>query len=174
MDKKKLHILQFQLKGISGRNMRGKLLQKRSTGKTTLANKKCSKHLQNIANIFSKLRHMLTYINLVISKILFILVLWDHTSPPAKTFLIFLAPPTHFKLELGGRVHAMLCQNFLTFWYWCAEKHFLLFIWFRFFSPSRPVHQYFCMEKTFLFSLDWNNAVFAGFSLISPESLGFL
>ena len=91
MDKKKLHILQFQLKGISGRNMRGKLLQKRSTGKTTLANKKCSKHLQNIANIFSKLRHMLTYINLVIPKILFILVLWDHTSPPAKNFLIFLA-----------------------------------------------------------------------------------
>ena len=107
MDKKKLHILQFQLKGISSRNMRGKLLQKRSTGKTTLANKKCSKHLQNIANIFSKLRHMLTYINLVIPKILFILVLWDHTSPPAKTFLIFLAHPLQAGVGRESACHVM-------------------------------------------------------------------
>ena len=34
MDEKKLHTLEFQLKGIDG-NMRCKLLQKRSTGKTT-------------------------------------------------------------------------------------------------------------------------------------------
>ena len=40
MDEKKLHSLEFQLKSI-GRNMRCKLLQKRSTGKTT----DCSKHL---------------------------------------------------------------------------------------------------------------------------------
>ena len=44
MDEKKLHTREFQLKGIGG-NMRGKLLQKRSTGKTT----ECSKHLQHIA-----------------------------------------------------------------------------------------------------------------------------
>ena len=63
-DEKKLHTWEFQLKGIS-RNMRCKLLQKRSTEKTT----ECSKHLRHIAtekDIFSKL---------VISKILLILVL---------------------------------------------------------------------------------------------------
>ena len=53
MDEKKLHTLEFQLKGI-GRNMRCKLLQNRSTGKTT----ERSKHLRHIAiekDIFSKL-----------------------------------------------------------------------------------------------------------------------
>ena len=44
MDEKKLHTREFHVKGIS-RNMRCKLLQKRSTGKTT----ECSKHLQCIA-----------------------------------------------------------------------------------------------------------------------------
>ena len=44
MDEKKLHTLEVQLKGIGG-NMRCKLLQKRSTGKTT----ESLKHLQHIA-----------------------------------------------------------------------------------------------------------------------------
>ena len=68
-DEKKLHTWEFQLKGIS-RNMRCKLLQKRSTEKTT----ECSKHLRHIAtekDIFSKL---------VIPKILLILVLCSLTS----------------------------------------------------------------------------------------------
>ena len=43
MGEKKLHTQEFQLKGI-GRNMRCKLLQKRSTRKTT----EYSKHLQHI------------------------------------------------------------------------------------------------------------------------------
>ena len=43
MDEKKIHAREFQLKGII-RNMRCKLLQKRSTGKT-----ESSKHLQHIA-----------------------------------------------------------------------------------------------------------------------------
>ena len=79
MDEKKLHTREFQLKGIGG-NMRGKLLQKRSTGKTT----ECSKHLQHIAiekDIFSELNNRcifqisLKYIKLAIPKILFILIL---------------------------------------------------------------------------------------------------
>ena len=77
MDEKKLHTRKFQQKGIS-RNMRCKLLQKRSTRKTT----ECSKHLQHIAiekDIFSELfrcifQISLNYIKLVIPKILFILV----------------------------------------------------------------------------------------------------
>ena len=77
MGEKKLHTQEFQLKGI-GRNMRCKLLQKRSTRKTT----ECSKHLQHIAiekDIFSELfrcifQISLNYIKLVIPKILFILV----------------------------------------------------------------------------------------------------
>ena len=78
MDEKQLHTCEFQLKGIS-RNMRCKLLQKRSTGKTT----ECSKHLHHIAiekDNFSELNRCifqisLKYIKLVIPKILFILVL---------------------------------------------------------------------------------------------------
>ena len=78
MDEKKLHTLEFQLNGIGGK-MRCKLLQKRSTGKTT----ECSKHLRHIAiekDIFSELNRCifqisLKHIKLVIPKILFILVL---------------------------------------------------------------------------------------------------
>ena len=78
MDEKKLHTLEFQLIG-SGGNMRCKLLQKKSTGKTT----ECSKHLRRIAiekDILSELNRYifqisLMYIKLVIPKILFILVL---------------------------------------------------------------------------------------------------
>ena len=78
MDEKKLHTWEFQLEGIGG-NMRCKLLQKRSTGKTT----ECSKHLRHIAiekYIFSELdkyilKISLKYIKLVIPEILFILVL---------------------------------------------------------------------------------------------------
>ena len=75
MDEKKLHTLEFQLKG-AGRNMR--CFKKRSTEKTT----QCSKHLQHITigkDIFSELRCIfqisLEYIKSVIPKILFILVL---------------------------------------------------------------------------------------------------
>ena len=53
VDEKKLHTQEFQLKGI-GKNMRYKLLQKRSTGKTT----ECSKHLGHTADekdVFSDL-----------------------------------------------------------------------------------------------------------------------
>ena len=75
MDEKKLHTRGFQLRAI-GRNMRCKLLQKRSTEKTT----ECSKHLRHIAiekDIFSELNRCifqisLKYIKLVIPKILFI------------------------------------------------------------------------------------------------------
>ena len=78
MNEKKIHTQEFQLKGID-RNMRCKLLQKRSTGKTT----GFSKHLQHITiekDIFSELHRRifqisLKYIKLVIPKILFVLVL---------------------------------------------------------------------------------------------------
>ena len=78
IDEKKLHTREFQLKCIGG-NMRCKLLQKSSTGKTT----ECSKHLRHIViekDIFSELNRCifqisLKYIKLVIPKILFILVL---------------------------------------------------------------------------------------------------
>ena len=74
MDEKKLHTLEFQLNGIGGK-MRCKLLQKRSTGKTT----ECSKHLWHIAiekDIYSELIRCIfqisqKYIKLVIPKILF-------------------------------------------------------------------------------------------------------
>ena len=83
-DDKKLHTQEFQLKGICG-NMRYKLLQKRSTGKTT----ECSKHLQHIAiekDTFSELNRYifqisLKYIKLVIPKILFTLVLCSFNFP---------------------------------------------------------------------------------------------
>ena len=79
---------------------------------------------------------MLTYIHLTVPKILFILVLWD-PSPPAKTFLKILCPaPPQAGGVGGGGVHAMLCQKFLKFWYWCPEKYFLLFIRFPVSSPS--------------------------------------
>ena len=136
MNEKKCHTGEFQLKGIIG-NMRCKLLQKRSTGKTT----ECSKHLHHIAiekDNFSELNRCifqisLKYIKLVISKILFILVLcsfnfyfkimWlphptkfppSHQNknkniwcPPAKTFLRFLAPPPPPKQAGRRRVHAL-------------------------------------------------------------------
>ena len=93
MDQKKLHTREFQLKGI-GWNMRCKLLQKSSTGKTT----ECSKHFQHISvekDIFSELNRCifqisLKYIKLVIPKILFILTLcyfnfhFKITWPPSK------------------------------------------------------------------------------------------
>ena len=133
IDEKKLHTREFQLKG-SGGNMRCKLLQKRSPGKTT----ECSKHLRYIAiekDILSELNRcifqiILKYIKLVIPKILFILILCSFnfyfkiTWPPlptklppptkieipdpsrAKTFLKFL-PPRPRKLE-GEGVHALL------------------------------------------------------------------
>ena len=45
MDEKKLHACKFQLKSI-GENMRCKLLEKQSTGKTT----ECSKHQMHFSN----------------------------------------------------------------------------------------------------------------------------
>ena len=44
MDEKKIHAREFQLKG-TGRNMRYRLYQKKSAGKTT----ECSKHMRHIA-----------------------------------------------------------------------------------------------------------------------------
>ena len=77
MDEEKLHTRKFQLKGSGGKT-RCKLLQKRFTGKTT----ERSKHLRHIAiekDILPQLKYIfqisLKYINLVIPKILFILVL---------------------------------------------------------------------------------------------------
>ena len=76
--RKKCHTQEFQLKGIN-KNIRCKLLQKRFTGKTT----ECSKHLWHIAiekYIFSELSRCIfqisqNYIQLLIPKILFMLVL---------------------------------------------------------------------------------------------------
>ena len=76
MDEKKLDTLEFQLKGIGG-NMRCKLLQKRSTGKTTECST-CDIAIEK--DIFSELNRCifqisLKYFKLVIPEILFILVL---------------------------------------------------------------------------------------------------
>ena len=63
MNEKKLDTWEFALKDIRG-NMRRKLLQKRSTGKTT----ECSKHLKNIffteKDIFSELSRCIFQISL--------------------------------------------------------------------------------------------------------------
>ena len=79
MDEEKLHTRKFQLKGSGGKT-RCKLLQKRFTGKTT----ERSKYLRHIAiekDILPQLKYIfqisLKYINLVIPKILFILVLYS-------------------------------------------------------------------------------------------------
>ena len=125
IDEKKLHTREFR------RNMRCKLLQKRSTRKAT----ECSKHLQCIAiekDIFSELNRCifqicLKYFKLVIPKILFILVLcsfnfyfkimWPpfplnrilpphqnkNSWPPRKDFSQTFNPPSP---KLGG-VHAL-------------------------------------------------------------------
>ena len=104
MDEKKLHTQEFLLKGIGG-NTGCKLLQKRSTGKTT----ERSKHLRHTAiekDIFSELTRCifqisLQYITLVILKILFTLVLCSfnfyfklHDPPPLETKL---TPPLENK-----------------------------------------------------------------------------
>ena len=102
MDEKKLHTQEFQLKGIS-RNMRCKLLQKRSTGKTT----ECSKHLRHIAiekDIFSELNRCifqisLKYIKLVIPEILFILVLCNFNFTSKLCYLLPLKNITHSPLH---------------------------------------------------------------------------
>ena len=95
MDEKKLHTLEFQLKGAGG-NMR--CFKKRSTEKTT----QCSKHLQHITigkDIFSELRCIfqisLEYIKSVIPKILFILVLsnFNLTSKLHDPLNIIALPP---------------------------------------------------------------------------------
>ena len=68
-------------------------------------------------------------INLVIPKILFILVLWDH---PMENFLTIVTSWRRGEAGEGGggegAAHAILCQKFLKLWYWFAEKYFLLFI----------------------------------------------
>ena len=97
---RKLHNQEFLLKGIDG-NMRCKLLQKRSTGKTT----ERSKHLRHFAiekYIFSELNRCifqisLKYITLVFSKITLYtkIKIFDPLPPPsAKTFLKFLTCPS--------------------------------------------------------------------------------
>ena len=68
MVEKKLHTLEFQLKGIGG-NMRCKLLQKRSNGKTA----QCSKHLRHIAiekDVFAELNRCIFQISLKYIKLL--------------------------------------------------------------------------------------------------------
>ena len=99
MNEKKLDTWEFPLKDIRG-NMRRKLLQKRSTGKTT----ECSKHLKNIffseKDIFSELGRCifqisLKYIKLGIPKILFMLVLCNF-----KDFSKIFNPPP--QLEARG------------------------------------------------------------------------
>ena len=133
MDKRKPHTREFHLKSIGG-NMRCKLLQKRSTRKTT----ECSKHLRHIAiekYIFSELNRCifqisLKYIKLVILKILFVLVLCSfnfyfkitdppHQNkiiwPPQQTFLKFLTPLPHSKLE-GGACPVYISCLFFQWW----------------------------------------------------------
>ena len=128
MDEEKLHTRDFQLKG-SDKNMRCKLLQKRSTGKT----RECSKHLSqlplkktfyhNLRDVFFQI--YLKYRKLVIPKILFILVLcsfnfyfiimwplqqynpalhqnkifWPHPLPSEDFSEIFKFPPTPTKIK---------------------------------------------------------------------------
>ena len=108
MDNKKLHSLEFRLKVI-GRNMRCKLLKNRSTGKTT----ECSKHLQHTAiekDIFSELNRCIFQI-----------------SP--KSFQKY-SLYWHYAILIFT---SKLCQ----FWYWCAEKCFLLFI--QFYMKLSPI-----------------------------------
>ena len=81
-DEKKLHTLEFRVKGIGGK-MRSKLLQKSFTGKAT----ECSKHMRLFAiveYVFWELNRcvfqmFLNYIKLVILNILFVLVLCNFT-----------------------------------------------------------------------------------------------
>ena len=131
MDKRKPHTREFHLKSIGG-NMRCKLLQKRSTRKTT----ECSKHLRHIAiekYIFSELNRCifqisLKYIKLVILKILFVLVLCSFNfyfkitdPPPPKQN--YLTPPADFSeifnppspLQAGGGVHALYIYHASSF-----------------------------------------------------------
>ena len=127
MDEKKLHTREFRLKGI-GENMRCKLLQERSTWKTT----ECPKHFQHIAierDIFLELNRFifqisLKCIKLVIPKILFILVLYDFNfyftimwpPPPTKVPL----PPNKpnlgggTKIKVSSSLPAKTLLNFLT------------------------------------------------------------
>ena len=102
MDEKQLHTCEFQLKGIS-RNMRCKLLQKRSAGKTT----ECSKHLWHNTiekYIFSELNRCIFHISLkciklVIPEILFILVLCNFNFTSKLCYLLPLKNITHSPLH---------------------------------------------------------------------------
>ena len=82
--------MEFQLKGIGG-NMRCKLLQKRSTGKTT----ECSKHLRHIAiekDIFSELNRCIFQISL------------KYIYPPAMTSKFCKPGPVSRRLFNDGLV----------------------------------------------------------------------
>ena len=89
MDEKKLHTREFQLNCIAG-NMRCKLLQKRSTGKTNTCDILPLKKIffQNLTDAFFK--YLISIFKLVIPKILFILVLCSYnfyfkqSDPPTK------------------------------------------------------------------------------------------
>ena len=130
------HGLKFQLKGID-KNMRCKLLQKRSTGKTT----GCSKHLQHIAiakYIFSELNRCIFQISLKYIKLfqkyslywyypilIFTSKLCDpptklppppkFLTPPAKTFLKFLPPPPPPKSIETPHANFLLSRALCTF-----------------------------------------------------------
>ena len=128
MDKKKLHFLEFQQKGI-GRNMRCKLLQKRSTEKNnklfqTLAT---CRHWKSyfFRTFFRTFRCIfqisLKYIKLVISKILFILVLCSFNF---YFKIMWLPHPTKFPPS-----HQNKNKNF-----WCPPAKTFL----RFLAPPPP------------------------------------
>ena len=105
MNEKKLHTLEFQLKGISG-NIRCKLLQKRSTGKTT----EWSKHLQHTSLkkiFFSEFNRCIfqisqKYIKLVIPKIFFILKLYNFNFN--FYFKIMCPPPQQYNPLLPTKI----------------------------------------------------------------------
>ena len=111
MNEKNLHTWEFPLKDIRG-NMKRKLLQKRSTGKTT----ECSKHSKNIffteKYSVSELNRCifqisLKYIKLGIPKILFILVLCNF-----KDFSkIFNPPPPSWRR--GGACHVISWKKYI-------------------------------------------------------------
>ena len=93
MDEKKLHTLEFQLKG-SGSNMRCKLLQKRFTGKTIGS----SKHLRHIAiekdhNFLSELNRCIFQISL---KYIKLVRLRDPHPPPLQQY-----NPTSNKINIS-------------------------------------------------------------------------
>ena len=88
-----------------------------------------------------------TYINLVIPKILFILVLWDH---PMENFLTIVTSWRRGEAGEGGGVRVLRMPFYVKSFWNCdtgLQKNIFCFLSnfeFRFSSPSTPVDQYFC------------------------------